>query len=244
SARGTESSLSLRRTPKIPYRLHVELETIHSRLFPIAKNQRFAMDCTQIPLYWPEPDWDNIFTDVEIHESRDEEIQIIPAPPHLSNRDASDTAAAKKRKRIQSIVFSERARRKQMRQFLSTLTSVVPIPNTKVARYCLIEETIKYIEKLHQQVQDLKKKREQLLGMKKNRLQELSSPWPWPCRDHNVNVDVEVFGDEVIIRITSLKMPRNLWKIYQVIEAQHFMDIQSADIYSGDCFVFLSFRAT
>ncbi|KAH9304231.1 hypothetical protein KI387_008635, partial [Taxus chinensis] len=106
-----------------------------------------------------------------------------------------------------------------------------------VARYFLIEESIKYIEKLHRQVEELKKKREQLLD-KKNK-QELSLP-SFPSTDM-VDVDVEAYGDEVIISITSFKMPRNLTKIYQVIEAQHFMDIQSADICSGNCFLFLSF---
>ncbi|KAH9331985.1 hypothetical protein KI387_004093, partial [Taxus chinensis] len=202
-------------------------------------------DSTVIPQLWPHPytdpdpdpdfdldlDWDNLFTEPDEIEGREEEgesTQIINPPPHF------DTAAAKKRKRNQSIVFSEKIRRKRMRQFLSTLTSILPIPNTKVARYCLIEETIEYIKKLQQQVQDLKTKREQLLGMKKN-CEELSSTVI-------VNVEVEVYGDEVIIRITSFKMPSNMWKIYQVFEAQH-LDIRSADVYRGDSIVLLSFCA-
>ncbi|KAH9323047.1 hypothetical protein KI387_017686, partial [Taxus chinensis] len=50
-----------------------------------------------------------------------------------------------------------------------------------VAGYCLIEETIKYIEKLHHRVEELKTNREQLLVTKS-------------CLD-DVNVCVEIFTE-------------------------------------------------
>ncbi|KAH9323049.1 hypothetical protein KI387_017689, partial [Taxus chinensis] len=99
-----------------------------------------------------------------------------------------------------------------------------------VAGYCLIEETIKYIEKLHQRVEELKTNRDQLLASKS-------------CRDDvNVFVEVRLYGNEIVIGITSFKMPRHLSKIYQVIEAEYF-NIQTADIYRGNCIVLLSFHA-
>ncbi|KAH9323044.1 hypothetical protein KI387_017683, partial [Taxus chinensis] len=99
-----------------------------------------------------------------------------------------------------------------------------------VAGYCLIEQTIKYIEKLHRRVEELKEKRERLLATKS-------------CLDDvNVCVEVRLFGNEIIIRITSFKMTCHLWKIYQVIEAQHF-NIQTADIYRGNSIVLLCFHA-
>ncbi|KAH9299043.1 hypothetical protein KI387_030725, partial [Taxus chinensis] len=139
--------------------------------------------------------------------------------------------AAKKRKRMQSIVFSEKKRRKQMSQFLATLASKIPIPTSKVAKYCLIEETILYIEKLYRRLQELKEKKEQLLARKSR-------------HDDYVNVGVEVnlYGNEILIRIISFKMPDNLSEIYRVIEAQHF-NIQTADVHRGDCIAILSFRA-
>ncbi|KAH9313121.1 hypothetical protein KI387_028156, partial [Taxus chinensis] len=176
----------------------------------------------------------------EIKNKESESTQIMDPLFHDQDHVHAliDTAAAKKRKRIQGIIFSEKMRRKRMRQFLAKLSSILPITNGKVARYCLIEETIKYIEKLHQRVRELKEKRD-LLSAKKNCHENFPSPLP---SNDIVNVDVEMYGDEVLIRIISFKMPSNLSKIYQAIEAQHF-EIQSADIYRGDSVVVLSFNA-
>ncbi|KAH9299044.1 hypothetical protein KI387_030726, partial [Taxus chinensis] len=173
------------------------------------------MDCTEIPQIWPEIDWDNLFTE----------------PEEIQKRESESECKAKKRKRMQSIAFSEKKRRKQMSQFLATLKSIIPIPTSKAAKYCLIEETIKYIEKLYHRLQELQGKKEQLLARKS-------------CHDDNgdVGVEVSLYGNEIIIRITSFKMPENLSDIYRVIEVQHFT-IQTADIYRGDCIVILSFCA-
>ncbi len=99
----------------------------------------------------------------------------------------------------------------------------------------MIDETSKYIEQLHEQVGELKKKKERLLA-KKLDSHEINSP------STDVNVGVELFGEDVIITITSSEMPSCVSKIYQSIEAQH-LDIQSADFYEAQNFIFLYFRA-
>ncbi|GLJ18806.1 hypothetical protein SUGI_0335790 [Cryptomeria japonica] len=172
----------------------------------------------------PEVDLDSSFKEADEIESTETDC----TPPMNSE-------AAKRRKRIQSIVFSEKIRRKRMRECFATLTDILPAPpKNKVARYSLIDETSKYIEQLHEQVGELKQKKEQLLTKKDNYQTNSSST--------DVNVGVEVFGNEVIIRITSSQMPSCVSKIYQSIEAQQF-DIQTADFYADNCIVFLYFRA-
>ncbi|GLJ18807.1 hypothetical protein SUGI_0335800 [Cryptomeria japonica] len=127
----------------------------------------------------PEVDLDPFFTEADEIESTETDC----TPP-------MDSEAAKRRKRIQSIVFSEKIRRKRMRECFATLTDILPeAPKNKVARYCLIDETSKYIEQLHEQVGELKQKKEQLLA-KKNSYQT-NSPFT------DVNVSVEVFGNEI-----------------------------------------------
>ncbi|GLJ18812.1 hypothetical protein SUGI_0336070 [Cryptomeria japonica] len=122
----------------------------------------------------PEVDLDTFFTEADEIESTETDC----TPP-------MDSEAAKRRKRIQSIVFSEKIRRKRMRECFATLTDILPAPpKNKVARYCLIDETSKYIEQLHEQVGELKQKKEQLLA-KKNSYQT-----NWPFTDVNVSVEI------------------------------------------------------
>ncbi|GLJ18813.1 hypothetical protein SUGI_0336080 [Cryptomeria japonica] len=183
----------------------------------------------------PEVDLDSLFTEADEMESKHGESTETDNTPPLDPE-----AALKRRKRIQSIVFSEKIRRKRMRECFATLTTILPAPPTnKVPRYCLIAETIKYIEQLHERVGELKQKKEQLLAKKNKCLMNLAPPQP----STDVNVGVEIFGNEVIIIITSSEMPSCVSKIYQCIEAQN-LDIQTADFYADNCIVFLYFRAT
>ncbi|GLJ36277.1 hypothetical protein SUGI_0728330 [Cryptomeria japonica] len=137
---------------------------------------------------------------------------------------------AMKRKRNKSIALSENIRRKKMRHMFCTLQSLLPISIApKLARDCIIEETGKYIQNLQNKAQELQKKKTQLLT------------------DQNssaIDVGIEIYNNEVvIIRISASRMPRSLCKIYQVVEG-HGLEIERADVYRGDCIVFLYVHAT
>eukprot|EP01018_Ginkgo_biloba_P030766 Gb_31407 [translate_table: standard] len=157
---------------------------------------------------------------------------LLLAGNHVADHD--DVAI--KATRNQRIVFSEQLRRRRVGQLFAALESLLPIPANKVARYGLIEETCKYIHNLHSQLQELKKHRAQLLA-KKEMHEKLN-------HSTNVKARVEIYGREgIIITITSSRNPRYLWRIYEEIEA-YDVDIQSADVYTGDSIVFLYFHAS
>ncbi|KAH9313416.1 hypothetical protein KI387_044050 [Taxus chinensis] len=136
-----------------------------------------------------------------------------------------------KRRRNDSIISCEKIRRKRMRQLFSTLRSLLPLSTTsRVARYCIIEETGKHIQNLQNEVHELKKKKAKLLLGARESI--------------SLNVSVQVYGSEtVIIRITASRMPRSLSKIYEEIEG-HGLEIESADVYRGTSVVFLYFHVT
>ncbi|GLJ36272.1 hypothetical protein SUGI_0728190 [Cryptomeria japonica] len=136
---------------------------------------------------------------------------------------------AMKRKRNKSIVLSENMRKK-MRHMFCTLKSLLPISIVpKLPRDCIIEETGKYIQNLQNKTQELQKKKAQLLT------------------DQNssaIDVGIEIYNNEiVIIRVIASRMPRSLCKIYQVVE-EVGLEIERADVYRGDCIVFLYLQAT
>ncbi|GLJ36281.1 hypothetical protein SUGI_0728410 [Cryptomeria japonica] len=149
----------------------------------------------------------------------------------------------KRSRRNQSIIFSEKMRRIKMRQFFSTLQSLLPVSTThKVERYQIIEETIKYIQTLQNKTQELQKRKAHLLAIRASLIDHNSSAID--RESISLNVCIEVYSSEtVIIRISASRMPRSLCKIFEVVEG-HALEIQSSDVHRGDSIVFLYLHAT
>ncbi|GLJ36284.1 hypothetical protein SUGI_0728470 [Cryptomeria japonica] len=150
----------------------------------------------------------------------------------------------KRRRRIQSIMFSEKKRRIKMRQLLFTLQSLLPVSTTnKVERHYIIEETGKYIQTLQTKTLDLQKKKAHLLAATRSSSIDHNSS-AIDRESISLNVCIAVYSSEtVIIRITASRMPRSLCEMYEVVEA-HALEIQNSDVYSGDSIVFLYIHAT
>ncbi|GLJ36007.1 hypothetical protein SUGI_0722220 [Cryptomeria japonica] len=149
----------------------------------------------------------------------------------------------KRRRKNQNIVLCERMRRQKMTHLFSILRSLLPVSTTHQApRYCITEEAVKYIQALQNKTQELQKKKAHLLATRGSLIDQNSSAID--RESISLNVCIDVYSSEtVVIRITASRMPRFLCKIYEEVEA-HALEIQSADVYKGETFVFLYINAT
>ncbi|GLJ36280.1 hypothetical protein SUGI_0728400 [Cryptomeria japonica] len=149
----------------------------------------------------------------------------------------------KRRRRNQSIIFSEKIRRIKIRQMFSTLQSLLTVSTThKVERCSIIEETGKYIQTLQNKSQELQMKKAHLLATRGSLIDHNSSATD---RDSiRLDVCVEVYsGETVIIRTSASRMPLSLYKIFEVVE-RDALEIQSSDVYRGESNVFVYIHAT
>eukprot|EP00253_Pinus_taeda_P011964 PITA_11964 len=133
----------------------------------------------------------------------------------------------------ESQIVAEQLRRKRMKYLSTQLKSLLPDTPPKIDKCGLYEEAINYIRKLEEDLRQLQRKRDYLLGIQCGK-----------TTNENIEhkVTVEIYDREAIISITSQRRPRYMWRILEELE-KHGLDVETSQLFTGESFVLLYFHA-
>ncbi|GLJ38681.1 hypothetical protein SUGI_0788420 [Cryptomeria japonica] len=124
---------------------------------------------------------------------------------------------------------AEQLRRNQLKQLYAKLESLIPPAAIgKVERSGLVEESCNYIQKLQDQIWQLKQHREHLSAKEKTA--------------EFIDVGVEVGRETLVITISSSRRPRCFWKIVEEVE-EHGLDVNMSQLSTSESFVHVCFHA-
>ncbi|GLJ04926.1 hypothetical protein SUGI_0006770 [Cryptomeria japonica] len=132
-------------------------------------------------------------------------------------------------------VVAEQMRKNRMKFLCAKLQSLIPTTTLKVDRCGLYEEASNYIRKLKQEVFHLRQQRNNLRGK--------ACHGKTGKESREVQVDVGIYGSEVVITITSITRPKCFGRMIEEIE-QHGVDVNMSQLSTSDFFVFLYFHAS
>lgn len=129
-------------------------------------------------------------------------------------------------------ILEERMRRTRMKRLCTQLESLLPYTPVKLDRCRLLEEAINHIRKLEENRHQLKRKRDNLLGIQTGKK---------ATEDKEIKVAVKFYGREAIINITSQRRPRYMWRILEELE-KHGLDVETSHHFSGESSVLLYYH--
>ncbi|GLJ38679.1 hypothetical protein SUGI_0788380 [Cryptomeria japonica] len=127
---------------------------------------------------------------------------------------------------------AEQLRRNQLKQLYTKLESLIPPAIRKVERTGLVEESCNYIQKLQDEIWQLKQYREHLSAKEKTMKEDAEF----------IDVGVEVGRETLVITISSTRRPRCFGKIVEEVE-EYGLDVNMSQLSTSESFVHVCFHA-